>query len=106
MSLDLFGFAAMLLSHIRFIAACGILGGLIAVGFMLHAKPRFAATAVMIVPQGNVTSGELQEQISRSTMDLLGGGYELYGDIILSRTVRDRLISGLQPQGRLRRHQG
>jgi tyrosine-protein kinase Etk/Wzc len=92
LELDLFGFAALLLRHVYFIGGCGLLAGLITAGIMLHAKPRFAATAVMIVPQGNITSGALQEQISRSTMDLLGGGYELYGDIILSRTVADRLI--------------
>jgi uncharacterized protein involved in exopolysaccharide biosynthesis len=93
LELDLFGFAALLLRNLWFIAGCGALAFLVTVGVMLHAKPRFAATATMIVPQGNMTGGELQAQISKSTMDLLGGGYELYGDIILSRTVADRLIA-------------
>ena len=92
LELDLFGFAALLLRNLRFILGCGLLAFLVTAAVMLHAKPRFAATATMIVPQGNITSGALSAQISRSTMDLLGGGYELYGDIILSRTVADRLI--------------
>jgi len=90
--LDLFGFAATILREIRFIAACGAITLLVMVGFMLHTKPRYASTAVMIVPQGNNTSSSLEAQLSLNTLDLLGGGYELYSDIIQSRTVADQLI--------------
>jgi tyrosine-protein kinase Etk/Wzc len=92
LELDLFGFATLLLRNARFIIGCTLLFFLITVADMLHARPRFAATAKMIVPQGNVTSRDLQAQLSMSTLDLVGGGYELYSDIIQSRTVQDRLI--------------
>ena len=90
--LDLFAFALLLLRNLWFIIGCGIVAFLIMLVAMLHAKPRFASTAVMIVPQGNATSAELTSQLTVSTMDLLGGGYELYGDILRSRVVADRLI--------------
>ena len=59
---------------------------------MLRAKPRFASTAVMIVPQGNSTATSLAAQLSLNTYDLLGGGLELYADILHSRKVTDQLI--------------
>jgi tyrosine-protein kinase Etk/Wzc len=92
MELDLFAFALLLLRNLWFILGCGVVAFLITVVVMFRAKPRYASTAVMIVPQGSVTGSQLESQLSKSTMDILGGGYELYGDIILSRTVRDRLI--------------
>jgi tyrosine-protein kinase Etk/Wzc len=75
-----------------FIVGCGIVSFAAMTVSMIRAKPRFASTAVMIVPQGNVTSASIQSQISLNTLDLLGGGYELYADIIQSRNVADRLI--------------
>lgn len=91
--LDLLGFALFLFQNLRFILGCGLVALLIMTVFMLLAKPRYAATAVMIVPQTNVTAASLQAQLSLSTMDLLGGGNELYADILKSRTVADRLIA-------------
>ena len=92
LELDLFGLAALLVRHVWFIAGCGVLSFIVTAAVMTHAKPRFAATSVMIVPQGNITSGVLQQQLSLTTSDLLGGGYEIYGDILQSRTVADHLI--------------
>ena len=93
LELDIFGFIAMLVRNLRFILACSLAFFLVTVFVMLRAKPRFAATATMIVPQGNINGKELSQQFSLSTLDLLGGGYELYTDIILSRRVADRLIA-------------
>jgi tyrosine-protein kinase Etk/Wzc len=90
--LDLFGFVAMMLRQLPFILGCGAVSFLVMVVMMLHAKPRFASTAVMIVPQGNVTSRSLEEQLSANTIDMLGGGFELYSDILTSRTIADRII--------------
>jgi uncharacterized protein involved in exopolysaccharide biosynthesis len=90
--LDLFGFAAFLLRNLPFILGCGLVSFAFMAVSMLSAKPRYASTAVMIIPQGNITSGVLQTQISLNTLDLLGGGYELYADIINSRTVADQII--------------
>lgn len=91
LELDLFGFAALLLRNIWLILGCSLLFFLVTVANMLQAKPRYAATAKMIVPQGNSAGKDLQ-QLTMSTLDLVGGGYELYSDIIQSRTVEDRLI--------------
>jgi tyrosine-protein kinase Etk/Wzc len=91
--LDIFAYVILLLRHTAFILGCGLVGFLFMVVVMLNTKPRFASTAVMIVPQGNVTSQNLTAQLALSTADLLGGGYELYADIIKSRTVEDRLIA-------------
>jgi len=93
LELDLFGVGLLLVRNAWFILGCGALFFIVAVAYLIHAKPRFAATAVMIVPQGNITSGVLQQQLSLTTADLLGGGYEIYGDILESRTVADHIIS-------------
>jgi uncharacterized protein involved in exopolysaccharide biosynthesis len=90
--LDLFGFIAIMLRHLPFILGCGLLFFLVMVVNMLRTKPLFESTAVMIIPQGNITSRSLEDEISRNTIDLLGGGYELYADILTSRTIADRII--------------
>jgi len=90
--LDLFAFFLLLLRHGRFIAGTGIVCFLVMVGVMLHDKPRYASTSVMIIPQGNVTSANLSAKLALSTTDLLGGGYELYADILKSHRVTDPLI--------------
>jgi tyrosine-protein kinase Etk/Wzc len=90
--LDLFALVLILVRHLRFILGCGLVAFLVMVVMMLNAKPRYAATAVMIVPQGNITASSIQSQIAANTLDLLGGGFELYADILKSRTVADRLI--------------
>jgi uncharacterized protein involved in exopolysaccharide biosynthesis len=92
--LDLFAYVLLLLSHLRFIALCGVVAFLAMTVAMLLVKPRFAATAVMIVPQNNAGAAALSAKLSATgaNLDLLGGGYELYADILKSRTVADRLI--------------
>ena len=90
--LDLFAFVLLLLRHLKFIVGCGAVAFLLMVAAMLHAKPRYASTAVMIIPQGNITSASLEAKISVNTLDLLGGGFELYADILKSRTIADRII--------------
>lgn len=90
--LDLFAFGLLLLRHLKFILGCGAVAFLVMVALMLHVKPRYASTAVMIIPQGNITSASLQAKIAANTLDLLGGGFELYADILKSRTVADRII--------------
>jgi tyrosine-protein kinase Etk/Wzc len=90
--LDLFAFAMLLLANLRFLLLCGIVSFLVMVAYMLHVKPRFASTAVMVIPQTNPKVALLEAQLSASTADLLGGGYELYADILQSRSVLDELI--------------
>jgi capsular polysaccharide biosynthesis protein len=90
--LDIFAFALMLLDNLRLIVGCALAGALLMAAFVLHQKPRFSSTAVMIVPQGNIKTSLLESQLAANTSDLLGGGYELYSDILRSRTVAERLI--------------
>jgi tyrosine-protein kinase Etk/Wzc len=90
--LDLFAFLLLLLRNLKLIVGCGVVAFLVMVAAMLHAKPRYASTAVMIIPQGNITSASLEAKISANTLDLLGGGFELYADILKSRTIADRII--------------
>lgn len=91
--LDLFAFVLLLMRNLWFIVGCSVLCTVIMAVAMLRAKPRYASIAVMIVPQGNVTSSTLATQLSLNTLDMLGGGFELYGDILRSRVVADRLIN-------------
>jgi len=90
--LDIFAFILMLLRHLHFILGCGLLAAIFTAVNMLHLKPRYAATAVMIVPQGSVSAVRGSQPFSISTLDLLGRGYELYIDMIRSRTIADRII--------------
>ena len=90
--LDLFAFVLLLLRNLKLIVGCGLLAFLAMVVVMLRTKPRFSSTATMIVPQGNITTAKIAEQLSATTADLLGGGFELYGDILQSRVVADALI--------------
>ena len=90
--LDVFAFVLLIVRHLRFIVGCGIVAFLLQLVNMLHTKPRFAATAVMIIPQGNITSSTIAAQLSATTADLLGGGFELYADILRSRTVGEHIV--------------
>jgi tyrosine-protein kinase Etk/Wzc len=90
--LDLFKFFMLLLVNWRLILTCGALAFSFMLVKMLITKPLFKSSTAMIVPQGNVTAASLVSKLSSSTADLLGGGYELYGDILRSRVVADQLI--------------
>jgi uncharacterized protein involved in exopolysaccharide biosynthesis len=89
---DLVAYALLLIRHLRFILACGFTAAVLMAIFVLVAKPRFSATAVMVLPQNNDKASALQAQLTSATADLLGGGIELYADILQSRSVSDTLI--------------
>lgn len=91
--LDLFSFLLILIRHIPFIVGCAVLAFVGMFIRVTRAKPRYNSTAVIILPQSNVTSAALAQQLSLNTIDLLGGGYELYADILSSHQVADRLIT-------------
>lgn len=91
--LDVFAFALLLVRNVRIILGCGLAALLLMAAAMLRAHPRYASTASMVIPQNNnMTAAKLMAQLPMNTADLLGGGYELYGDILKSRVVADRLI--------------
>jgi len=93
--LDLFAFVLMLLRHLPFILGCGALALLFMTVKMIRTKPRYASTAMMIVPQ-NSFSGKVSAELSMGAAGLLEGGssgnLDLYIDMLKSRTVADRII--------------
>jgi uncharacterized protein involved in exopolysaccharide biosynthesis len=93
--LDLFAYVLLVLAHLRFVLLCGLLFFVAMVVAMLLAKPLYSSTAVMIVPQSGGSTAALAAKLGAGAdaLDLIGGGYELYADIIQSRTVADRLIA-------------
>ena len=91
--LDLLAFALLLMRNRRIILGCGVGALALMLVFVLQAHPRYASTASMVIPQNNnMTAVKLMAQLPMNTADLLGGGYELYADILKSRVVGDRLI--------------
>jgi tyrosine-protein kinase Etk/Wzc len=76
-------------THIILFAIAGFVLMLIVV---LTTKPIFSSTAILLVPQGNPTASSLALQLATGGLDLTGGGYEIYQDILRSRTVADGLI--------------
>ncbi len=69
------------------------------IAFTLLVKPRFSASASIIIPQQNASSAGLALQAAAG-LDLVGGGNEIYLDILKSRTVADRLIAQFNLQQR------
>ncbi len=93
---DLMAFASVLLGHLRVILGCGLVAFLLMLGAMLLAKPTYTALTTVIVPQQNPAAASLRAQISAvAPLDLLGGGFEIYTDILRSRRVQDGVIQSL-----------
>ena len=90
--LDLFALIALLVRNVRFILGVTAICFLFTLINVLRAKPLFASTAVVVVPQGNSAAASLSARLQLNTADMLGGGYELYADMLLSRTVAFRII--------------
>ena len=65
---------------------------------MLTTKVKYSATAVLLVPQNNPSASSMALQMAAGGLgmggvNLLGGGeYQVYEDILRSRTLKDRLI--------------
>jgi len=91
--LDLFAFALLLRSSVRQIAAFAIAGLIIMTTYALVVKPRFTATAAILIPQQSANAAGLYLQSASGGLDLLGGGNEVYIDILRSRTIADKLIA-------------
>jgi len=90
--LDVIAFLVLLAKNLKLIFSFGAACFLLMLVVMLRTKPEYSSSASMIIPQGNVTASMLASQIAMTTSDLLGGGFELYSDILKSRVVADRLI--------------
>lgn len=97
--IDLFGAALLLRKHIRRNLLFAAAGFLLMLGLMLTTKVKYSATAVLLVPQSNPSASSLALQMATGGlgtggMGLLGAGgqYQVYEDILRSRTVAYRLI--------------
>ena len=90
--LDLFAFFLLLWAHRLRIVLCAIVAFLLMVAYTLMVKPRFSAQASIIIPQQNSSAAGLALQAAAG-VDLVGGGNEIYLDILKSRTILDRIIA-------------
>jgi uncharacterized protein involved in exopolysaccharide biosynthesis len=91
--LDLFPFAMLLRAHLWRTLLLAFLGVVLAAVYAHTRKPRYAATATILIPQQNNGSAANLALQAATGLDLFGGGYEVYLDILHSRTVQDKLIA-------------
>jgi uncharacterized protein involved in exopolysaccharide biosynthesis len=90
----LFVFGLLLRKHRRRIFKCAIAGFLLMLVLMLLVKPRYAATAALLVPQNSTPSAaSLALKMAMGGLDMTGGGFEVYEDILNSQTVAARLVA-------------
>ena len=91
--LDLFGFLLLLRGNLLRLVVFAVLGFLLMVAYSFHVKPRYASTATILIPQKGAASSNLIAQVNGAGLDLLGGGYEVYVDILRSHAVADPMIA-------------
>ena len=92
--LDLFPLLMLVRLNLWRILLLGLLGLLVAAGYTYTRKPRYSATASILIPQSNNNPSASSLVLQAATgLDLLGGGYEVYLDILRSHAVQDKLIS-------------
>jgi tyrosine-protein kinase Etk/Wzc len=91
--LDLFLLALLLKRKSRRTMLTALAGVLLVLVLLFFTKPRFSATAVLLVPQPSGSASSMALKLAMGGLDLAGGGTgEVYEDILESRTVADRLI--------------
>jgi tyrosine-protein kinase Etk/Wzc len=90
--LDLFPLLMLMRSHLWRTILCAFLGLLLAGFYTYTRKPRYASTASILIPQQNNPSAASAALQAATGLDLLGGGYEVYIDILKSHAVEDKLI--------------
>jgi uncharacterized protein involved in exopolysaccharide biosynthesis len=60
---------------------------------LLFIKPRYSATAALLVPQPSTSGASIALKLAMGGLDLGGGTSEVYEDILESKTIADRLIA-------------
>jgi tyrosine-protein kinase Etk/Wzc len=90
--LDLFLLALLIKRKSRRTKLTALAGLLFVLGMLFFTKPRFSATAALLVPQPSGSASSLALKLAMGGLDLGGGTSEVYEDILESRTVADRLI--------------
>ncbi len=89
--LDVFPFLMLIRANLWRIAICGLVGLLLAAAFAYTRKPRYSSKSSILIPQQTPSAANAALQAATG-LDLLGGGYEVYIDILKSRAVQDKLI--------------
>jgi tyrosine-protein kinase Etk/Wzc len=90
--LDLFLLALLIKRKSRRTMMTAVGGLLFVLILLVFTKPRFSATAALLVPQPSGSASSLALKLAMGGLDLGGGTSEVYEDILESRTVADRLI--------------
>jgi tyrosine-protein kinase Etk/Wzc len=97
--IDLFAAALLLRKHLRRNIVFAAVGFLLMLVLMLTTKVKYSATAVLLIPQNSPSASSIALQMATGGlglggMSLLGGGgqYQVYEDILRSRTVAYRII--------------
>jgi tyrosine-protein kinase Etk/Wzc len=91
--LDLFLLALLIKRKSRRTMVTAVAGLIFVVVLLLFTKPRFSATAALLVPLPSGSASSMALKLAMGGLDLAGGGTsEVYEDILESRTVADRLI--------------
>ena len=90
--LDLFELLLLLRRRVWAILACGVAGLVLTAIVLMFIKPLFSSTGVLLMPQNNPSASSFAVQMAIGNLDLMGGGFELYVDVMRSRTVAERLV--------------
>ena len=99
--LDLFLLALLIKRKSRRTRLTALAGLLFVLIVLFFIKPRFSATAALLVPQPSGSASSLALKLAMGGLDLGGGTSEVYEDILESRTVADRLIEQYHLKGHL-----
>lgn len=89
--LDLFALVLLLRAHLLRTVLIALACFAATVVYTMRVTPRFSSTATVIIPNRQPTSAASALAVLGG-IDILGGGYNVYLDILRSRTVQDELI--------------
>jgi tyrosine-protein kinase Etk/Wzc len=91
--LDLFLLALLVKRKGRRTMLMAVAGLFVVLLILLFTKPRYSATAALLVPQPSASGASIALKLAMGGLDLGGGTSEVYEDILESKTVADRLIA-------------
>jgi tyrosine-protein kinase Etk/Wzc len=91
--LDLFLLAMLVKRKGRRTILMAVAGLFVVLFALFFTKPRYSATAALLVPQPSSSGASIALKLAMGGLDLGGGTSEVYQDILESRTVADRLIA-------------
>ncbi len=89
--LDLFALVLLLRAHLLRTILIGLLCLAAMVVYTLRVTPQFSSTATIIIPSRQPSSAA-SALAELGGLDFLSGGYDVYLDLLHSRTVQDQLV--------------